>query len=59
LREKLDFNQSRSEDQIQKVISEGNQKLEQLKKTISNLRLQLESKDLEKQDEIEKASLPV
>ena len=56
LREKLDFNQSRAEDRLQKAISEGNQKLEQFKKTISNLRLQLESKDLEKQEEVERTA---
>ena len=58
LREKLEFNRNRAEDNLQKALSEGNQKVEQLKGTISDLRASLEKKDTEKEVELDK-TLPL
>ena len=54
LRERLDLQQNRNEDQIQKIKAEGNQKLKQFKESIAELRQSLEEKDMEQEVAVEK-----
>jgi DNA-binding PadR family transcriptional regulator len=49
LRERLEQQKSKSDDRIQKITAEGNQRLQQLKDSIAELRQNLEEKDLEKE----------